>query len=103
MAFTVGMKVVCVDASSFSPGFQVPIKEGEIYTITNTRMGHSELLLRLKDVEESNFLTGEFYARRFRPVVSRKTDISIFTAMLKPSDLTVEAMRLSDFARELVK
>lgn len=41
-----------------------------------------------------------FPAALFRPVVERKTDISVFTAMLNPSQVTVDAMNTADFARE---
>ena len=41
-----------------------------------------------------------FPAWNFRPVVERKTSIEIFTAMLNPSQVTVDAMNTADFARE---
>lgn len=44
-----------------------------------------------------------FRAKFFRPVVERKTDISIFTAMLNPSQVTVDAMNMADHAREMVQ
>jgi hypothetical protein len=32
-----------------------------------------------------------FFARRFRPLVEKKTDISVFTALLKPSHTKIDA------------
>lgn len=41
-----------------------------------------------------------FMMEGFRPAVKRKTSISIFTAMLNPSPVTVDAMIIADTARE---
>lgn len=43
-----------------------------------------------------------WHQSRFCPVQERKrkTDISIFTAMLNPSQVTVDAMNTADFAKE---
>lgn len=93
MAFRVGQKVVCVDADGdFLPSGQ--IEEGRVYTIREVGLTVTdEGGLRLVEVDLSapgyvgrhsrKPVRDNFYrASRFRPVVERKTDISIFTAML---------------------
>lgn len=78
MTFRIGQKVVCVD----------PIDDlsiNRIYTIIAIGMGRFGLMV---DVTNSRFggSTGPaFYARRFRPIVERKTSIECFTAMLNTS------------------
>lgn len=86
MAFRVGQKVVCVDVSNDDGkqwiGDDTPVV-GEIYTVSAvglTERGKYGIQL----VELRRPRRWGYQARRFRPVVERKTDISIFTAMLKP-------------------
>lgn len=83
----VGMKVVCVDdqwhdPTAFGP---CPLVAGVIYTVARIqpatglyRGGCDHICVQ---VAEINWERG-FAAPRFRPVQKRKTDISIFTAML---------------------
>jgi hypothetical protein len=75
MTFRVGQKVVCVDAGSWRH-----LKNGTVYTVLATWA---------IDDGDPGFLTvdsqrggGQYRRRRFRPIVERKTDISIFTEML---------------------
>jgi hypothetical protein len=81
----VGMKVVCVCADCV-PG----LKSGAVYTIR--KIGRDEELIHLYgDVDiwlvETARPGGNGYGvNRFRPVQTRKTDISMFTAMLRPID-----------------
>jgi hypothetical protein len=89
--FRVGQKVVCVDASDDIPGTSIwkadaPI-EGEVYTVLKVGASRCDgvpalLLLEIKNTAIWDF---SYRASRFRPIVERKTDISIFTAMLNPS------------------
>jgi hypothetical protein len=87
VAFRVGQKVVCVDAKG---GIDPKPVEGTIYTIRQTLA--SPILgipsVRLQELicptETFTGQEGFFYALRFRPIVERKTDISIFTKMLTP-------------------
>lgn len=91
--FRVGQKVVCVDASGVASPF---IVRGRVYTITgfdNRRAGNSDqpglYLAEVRAVEtRENYAS--FLARRFRPIVERKTDISIFTKMLTPKKRRVQ-------------
>lgn len=110
MAFYVGQKVCFVgdkkaplsfyrDACE-SHGGVMPVY-GEVYTVRSIfTLGASkgESLLRLTEIDNSGlapFTVGQiepgYPARCFRPVVESKTDISLFKAMLNPSDKRVDA------------
>lgn len=90
-----GMKVVCQDASYTSVSGIKELEEGRVYTIRWVGFDrHADAIcVRLAEYfrkpltfgDEVEFeLYGEkpFFAHRFRPVVTRKTDISIFKAIL---------------------
>jgi hypothetical protein len=83
----VGQKVVCVDASEWES--MRTIKHNGIYTIASVTRHHNMDAVHLAEVP--SVLGFPYYAYRFRPVVERKTDISIFTAMLNPSKRRVSA------------
>jgi hypothetical protein len=91
--FVVGQKVVCVDASRSDT-----LEKGRIYTVKgfDTHLSRSNLTgemtsLGLHLVEVRPRLRKSYDAIRFRPVVTRKTDISIFTAMLTEQKQPVNA------------
>lgn len=79
MLFKVGQKVVCINACNGAPfdkygaGAANGLVEGQIYTVLGIR---DEFI----SVDKVN--RNAWYADRFRPLVERKTDISIFTKML---------------------
>lgn len=92
----VGMKVVCIDnGRAGEPGIWLSEAErpqiGEVYTVSRVFI---DLLDKVcVDLEEicRDPQASAFYgthvgygAFRFRPVQTRQTDISIFTAMLSP-------------------
>lgn len=86
MSFHVGQKVVCVDATSRHWSRRW-ISEGVVYVVAGLRFDGSHefkdhlgstYALDLEGVGKPN----GFGASRFRPLVERKTDISVFTAML---------------------
>lgn len=95
MTFRVGQKVVCVRGPIYFTKAPHDVCVGKIYTVRE---------LRLSRRNEPGILVDEihnpihpkigreygFIAARFRPVVERKTDISVFTAMLNPSQVTVD-------------
>lgn len=90
MTFRVGQKVVCVDDER--PIIRIrPVIRGNVYTIR--AVGEEpyytgEYWVLLEEVRNSaRDDLGELAYRttRFRPIVERKTDISVFTRMLKPS------------------
>lgn len=94
--FHVGQKVVCVETWSPSPGTGRgdeigPIK-GRIYTIRAlvVHPAHPGPHVLLREIRNdvvsyrSGRYEASFHARRFRHVVGRKTDISIFQQMITP-------------------
>lgn len=89
MAFYVGQKVVCVDDSKWSYGgpWDYP-RKGSVYTVDGSAKhwsgGHGILIREIKNVYCGK--PQPFLASRFRPVVEKKTDISIFTALLNPAN-----------------
>lgn len=108
--FRIGQKVVCVDASN-SPGrrwLEDAPTVGEVYTVTRYFLRLGKPCVHLAEIERSAAakrimgMNVGYWAFRFRPVVERKTDISIFQAMLTPSPVTVDAMNVADHAREIV-
>ena len=95
MSFRVGQKVVCVNAEPSADGYKVALIEGAVYTIIeivdhagDRRCVREDTLgIILCEVQSPPYrigFYGEFSAHRFRPVVERKTNISIFTRMLTP-------------------
>lgn len=89
MTFRVGQKVVCIGGFDESDrrlgrecGFTVPV-EHSIYTITGFAFEEGFIMLaEIPPIEAGKFVA--FDRSRFRPIVERKTDISIFTKMLTP-------------------
>lgn len=97
-SFRVGQKVVCVDDEFHGDFFDVPCLpvKGLVYTIRSIEVmtgsdGEQSPIIRLVEVinPAMPWTIGDveigFVPRRFRPVVERKTNISIFKAMLNPS------------------
>lgn len=98
--FHIGQKVVCVNDrnSKFRNGFwDGLLKKGNIYTIRWTGEFPWEpdrkcgLGVRLIEIHRGlEFINAwddyPFGAYRFRPIQERKTDISIFTALLNPAN-----------------
>lgn len=96
--FRVGQKVVCVSEWKRIGGFggEIGPIHGEVYTIREVGFLHPDfprmVTVRLDEIANEVWLGFEtcFAATRFRPVVQRKTDISIFKALLTPSKEKVE-------------
>jgi hypothetical protein len=72
------MKVVCVKSCA---GWD--LVAGRVYTISGIGTWNGRLHVDVAEVERVDPGLG-WRADRFRPIVERKTDISIFTAMLRP-------------------
>lgn len=94
MTFYVGQKVVCVDVGySETTGHPArSLKIGVVYTVAWTytsRRGNPGVILA--EVKPASDRARGFLASRFRPVVERKTDISVFKAMLNPAPDLVDA------------
>lgn len=107
--FQVGQKVVCVKPSPLeqrvlrmlaSMGCMMP-SIGQTLTIRDVYVGsfkgQPEVFLKFHEIVNPPvhcrdvFREGGFIANRFRPVVERKTDISIFQAMLNKTPEQVPA------------
>jgi hypothetical protein len=104
--FYVGQKVVCINAKDdVFPGTTEPWNvacdiptEGTIYTVRATGIIFNGLPgLKFHEIIWRGLVRGLFrdddwyWAERFRPVVERKTDISIFVKMLTPKRDTIRA------------
>lgn len=85
MTFHVGQKVVCVDDSPNRLGEECPVKRGPIYIVSDVGMAWDGPYLNIEGVRLARQYFG-FAVERFRPIVEKKTDISIFTAMLNPNE-----------------
>jgi hypothetical protein len=94
--FHIGQKVVCVTDhgqwTGAGDGNWPSCKKGTVYTIRDidarciehygvVGIRVEELVLPLVDTEIGLFEPA-FHPRRFRPVIERKTDISVFTRIL---------------------
>lgn len=100
MAFRVGMKVCCIDDVVHTEWHRPDIKyignldglrKGQVYTVRGMFMDHTEgrTMLRLVEIERNIWCGFEvgYSPLRFRPVVERKTDISIFQKLLVHSEM----------------
>ena len=102
--FRVGQKVVCIKGGNITHNGFVPVTGG-IYTVRGFFRGQYDGSPRiwLEEYIHPEKIDGieiGWNATRFRPIVERKTDISIFTEILRresaPSSLSlVEAESLS--------
>lgn len=104
MTFHVGQKVVCVDGTT--PALRqwsarlVKPTEGAIYTITAARIYPWEQVLSLQLAElptQSEDGRRVWYqAKRFRPLVERKTSIEIFQKIRKDVEQSVPVKEASN-------
>lgn len=89
------MKVVCVDANPRFARVAAPFKKGDVLTVSAITTGWSgegpDTGLLFEEVPCVGQYHQGYSARRFRPVVERKTDISCFKAMLNTAPETVGA------------
>ena len=104
--FRVGQKVVCVDdrdTPAYSStaiyrnfiGGMNGLQEGRVYTVRalgewpaapgTTGVWLVEIIRPITSHAAEEFGEPPYAAARFRPAIERKTDISVFTAMLNPS------------------
>lgn len=88
MSFHIGQKVVCVDDSPNPTLGASRLTKGQIYVIRALSYGYDDthFCVHVHGVHGGLRPRGRgergFYPRRFRPVVERKTDISIFIEIL---------------------
>lgn len=85
--FRVGQKVVCVKGPLLKNSNTIQPKIGEIYTIREIYVdplgGEGLRLVEIICPKHSSGMEYGYFRSRFRPVVERKTDISVFTEILK--------------------
>lgn len=93
--FRVGQKVVCIGGKRIGGHGTEAIPEfGSVYTV---REFGADGGIRLVEIVNpplayiEGFFECTFAVESFRPVVERKTDISVFTALLTPSKSKVTA------------
>lgn len=99
MAFYVGQKVECIGHPETVHSYYGEIipEVGAIYTVRNIHFIKDREQLRFVEiVNPINYYDSGpdeccFTAKFFRPIVERKTDISIFKAMLTPKSEEVPA------------
>lgn len=84
--FRIGQKVVCVDAPDYPlyQGWRAYPKQGVVYTVRGYRRDDlcSLMLFEIVNDLDSSGNESAYFEERFRPVVTRDTDISVFTEML---------------------
>ena len=93
--FRVGQKVVCVNAEGmkYGPRKWARLTTGQIYTVRALVDGMDEdgrlwpalLLQEISNPIAPRGVEYNYASCRFRPIVERKTDISVFKAMLTPA------------------
>lgn len=93
----VGDKLVCVD----NTGQQENLTVGTVYTLSNIGGGRSGIYVGLVEVpKQTDGL--DWYPSRFRKVVTRKTSIAVFEALLNPSEAeTFRELEAEEFDYEL--
>lgn len=86
MNFHIGQRIVCIDAGPSDKGVRSGLVKGRIYTISGIFDHWDGLGLQLNEILTPNapllIHFPAWRAERFRPIIERKTDISIFTAIL---------------------
>lgn len=76
--FHVGQKVVCIDATGEEPHIQ----KGCVYTVTRNEFFPEFINVSCCAEHQDKFGAG-WRARRFRPIVEKKTDISFAHEILR--------------------
>ncbi len=103
--FKVGQKVVCIKDSPWKSCTlgEITPQLGCIYTIRSINPGSinlGKIFLRFDEIKNKHFRysdgfgEAQFISSSFRPVVERKTDISIFTSMLTPNNAPADVLSL---------
>ncbi len=93
MAFEIGQEVECIDDNWFEtvPAPSCFPQKGKVYVITGI---HSPCLRALHQVDHLSLVGIPLYifaSDMFRPLLKKKTDISVFTKMLKPAKVPENA------------
>lgn len=89
--FYVGQKVVCVRDNNDAYGREMLITKMVVYTVASlVKSNFGRDGITLQELSPPPGVVG-WLNELFRPLVERKTDISIFTDMLKPKTEQVSA------------
>jgi len=90
----VGMKVVCLEEGHVGDIPNAPPHAGEVCTVAWLGTDGDDVLIDLQEYPkpECDVWFRGYFARYFRPVQTRPTDITIFTSMLvnPPKELAYE-------------
>lgn len=91
--FNIGQKVVCINDAAQGRESSYTIKKGGIYTVSGFYMPEPPEMFRsqlqgravlLKEGKRGSYIWGDgWFEGRFQPINEKKTDISIFTEILK--------------------
>lgn len=96
MTFRVGQKVVVVD-DSHATGF---FSNGDVFTVLALQCEYDGSDERMVvDCRPCDFGTRSWSKQRFRPIVERKTDISVFHEILRTARLPANALALTSAER----
>ena len=92
--FRIDQRIVCIDddwgLAPLCGQVQHWPKKGDVYTVRAIIVNGSngKVFIRLREIvnpETDKHHEAEFWAECFRPVVERKTDISVFQRLLQPN------------------
>lgn len=90
MTFRIGQKAVCIAPGKSNWAGTNQCVVGSIYTVRQIHIRLGECGILLEEITNPPWsfdgLECGFRASRFRPLVERKTDISVFTALLNPAN-----------------
>lgn len=82
MTFHIGQKVVCVDArAKCDCGCATRLVTGQVYTVRAVFVLFGNEGIHVEETSPLKWTSG-YASSRFRPVVEKKTDISVFTEIL---------------------
>lgn len=80
--FCKGQRIVCIDASPDRFGNDSGLIEGHVYTVALAISTSDGEGVTLNEVPIPHSHKEAWYSRRFRALMEKKTDISVFTKML---------------------
>jgi hypothetical protein len=100
-----GQKVICVDAKPEGLSHwgltEAPV-EGAIYTVRRYFLSAADWIVWLDELERDDWTRSMwgpdagYDARRFRPLVGKKTDVSIFERIFNPDQGKIKKRELED-------
>ena len=81
--FRIGQKIVCVDNVCSSC-----LRRGHVYVCHGNFAGsNGNVFVQVDCCGEQHHHRPSWFSSRFRPLVERKTDISVFKKMLTPTEV----------------